>query len=78
MLNILADTVTATSTVTMSAIEVGLAAGGAAIGIGAIGAGVAQAIGRNPGAVGAVLPLAFIFVGISEGTFIIVAFLLAK
>jgi F0F1-type ATP synthase membrane subunit c/vacuolar-type H+-ATPase subunit K len=78
MLNILADAVTTNSTVTMSAIEVGLAAGGAAIGIGAIGAGVAQAIGRNPGAVGAVLPLAFIFVGISEGTFIIVAFLLAK
>lgn len=77
MMNILAD-VAANSQVTMSAIEVGLAAGGAAIGIGAIGAGVAQAIGRNPGAVGAVLPLAFIFVGISEGTFIIVAFLLAK
>ena len=76
MLDILAQAVNLSGST--GAIEVGLAAGGAAIGIGAIGAGVAQAIGRNPGAVGAVLPLAFIFVGISEGTFIIVAFLLAK
>jgi F0F1-type ATP synthase membrane subunit c/vacuolar-type H+-ATPase subunit K len=62
---------------TTSAIEVGVAAGGAAIGIGVIGSGVSQAVGRNPGALGKVLPIAFIFVGISEGTFIIVAFLLA-
>jgi F-type H+-transporting ATPase subunit c len=61
----------------MSAIEVGLAAGGAAIGIGAVGAGASQAVGRNPGAIGVILGAALIFVGISEGTFILVAFLLA-
>lgn len=63
---------------TMSAVEVGLAAGGAAIGIGAVGAGASQAVGRNPGAIGIILGASLIFVGISEGTFILVAFLLAK
>jgi F-type H+-transporting ATPase subunit c len=62
---------------TTSAIEVGLAAGGAAIGIGAVGAGASQAVGRNPGAIGIILGASLIFVGISEGTFILVAFLLA-
>jgi F-type H+-transporting ATPase subunit c len=63
---------------TMSAVEIGLAAGGAAIGIGAVGAGASQAVGRNPGAIGIILGASLIFVGISEGTFILVAFLLAK
>ena len=62
----------------LSAVEVGLAAGGAAIGIGAVGAGASQAVGRNPGAIGIILGASLIFVGISEGTFILVAFLLAK
>jgi len=76
MLNIFADAA-ANSQVTMSAIEVGLAAGGAAIGNGAVGAGASQAVGRNPGAMGIILGAALIFVGISEGTFILVAFVLA-
>ncbi|MEJ0000450.1 MAG: ATPase [Verrucomicrobiota bacterium] len=66
------------ASVTLSAVEVGLAAGGAAIGIGAVGAGASQAVGRNPGAIGIILGASLIFVGISEGTFILVAFLLAK
>ena len=75
-MNILADAVTTLSGST-SAIEVGLAAGGAAIGIGAVGAGASQAVGRNPGAIGIILGASLIFVGISEGTFILVAFVLA-
>jgi F-type H+-transporting ATPase subunit c len=62
----------------MSAIEVGLAAGGAAIGIGAVGAGASQAVGRNPGAVGIILAISLTIIAISEGTFILTAFVLAK
>jgi F-type H+-transporting ATPase subunit c len=61
-----------------SAIEVGLAAGGAAIGIGAVGAGASQAVGRNPGAVGIILAISLTIIAISEGTFILTAFVLAK
>jgi F-type H+-transporting ATPase subunit c len=60
----------------LSAVEVGIAAGGAAIGIGAVGAGASQAVGRNPGAMGIILGASLIFVGIAEGTFILVAFVL--
>jgi F-type H+-transporting ATPase subunit c len=74
--NILAQT-TPSLTGSMSAVEIGLAAGGAAIGIGAVGAGASQAVGRNPGAMGIILGASLIFVGISEGTFILVAFVLA-
>jgi F-type H+-transporting ATPase subunit c len=58
------------------AIEVGLAAGGAAIGIGAVGAGASQAVGRNPGAIGIILAVSFAIIAVSEGTFILVAFVL--
>jgi F-type H+-transporting ATPase subunit c len=61
-----------------SAIEVGLAAGGAAIGIGAVGAGASQAVGRNPGALGIIIAISLLMVGISEGTFMLVAFVLAS
>ncbi len=74
-MQIFADAVTSLSGTT-SAIEVGLAAGGAAIGIGAVGAGASQAVGRNPGALGIILGASLIFVGIAEGTFILVAFVL--
>jgi F-type H+-transporting ATPase subunit c len=74
-MQIFADAVTTLSGST-SAIEVGLAAGGAAIGIGAVGAGASQAVGRNPGALGIILGASLIFVGIAEGTFILVAFVL--
>jgi F-type H+-transporting ATPase subunit c len=76
-MDILAQVASGNLTGTTSAIETGLAAGGAAIGIGAVGAGASQAVGRNPGAMGIILGAALIFVGISEGTFILVAFVLA-
>ena len=60
----------------LSAVEVGIAAGGAAIGIGAVGAGASQAVGRNPGAIGIILAVSFAIIAVSEGTFIIVAFAL--
>ena len=62
----------------LSAVEVGIAAGGAAIGIGAVGAGASQAVGRNPGAVGIILAISLTIIAISEGTFILTAFVLAK
>jgi len=74
-MQIFADVAT-TLTGNMSAIEVGLAAGGAAIGIGAVGAGASQAVGRNPGAIGIILGASLIFAGIAEGTFFLVAFAL--
>jgi F-type H+-transporting ATPase subunit c len=60
----------------LAAVEVGLAAGGAAIGIGAVGAGASQAVGRNPGAIGIILAVSFAIIAVSEGTFILVAFVL--
>jgi F-type H+-transporting ATPase subunit c len=77
IMDILAQAVTNLSG-NMSAIEVGLAAGGAAIGIGAVGAGASQAVGRNPGAVGIILAISLTIIAISEGTFILTAFVLAK
>jgi len=75
MLDIFAQTATTLSG-NMGAIEVGLAAGGAAIGIGAVGAGASQAVGRNPGAIGIILAVSFAIIAVSEGTFILVAFVL--
>ncbi len=76
-MNILADVVAPALSGSTSAIEVGLAAGGAAIGIGAVGAGASQAVGRNPGAKGIIIAISLLMVGISEGTFMLVAFVLA-
>lgn len=75
MSEILAQAVTLSGST--SSIEVGLAAGGAAIGIGAVGAGASQAVGRNPGALGIIIAISLLMVGISEGTFMLVAFVLA-
>jgi len=76
--NLLAQTAPAPDSVYkgLSAVEVGLAAGGAAIGIGAVGAGASQAVGRNPGAIGIILAVSFAIIAVSEGTFILVAFVL--
>jgi len=74
-MNILAD-VASNLSGNVSAIEVGIAAGGAAIGIGAVGAGASQAVGRNPGAIGIILAVSFAIIAVSEGTFILVAFVL--
>jgi F0F1-type ATP synthase membrane subunit c/vacuolar-type H+-ATPase subunit K len=69
MMDILAQAVSTGLTGTTGAIEV-------AIGIGAVGAGASQAVGRNPGAIGVILAVAFAIIAVSEGTFILVAFVL--
>jgi F-type H+-transporting ATPase subunit c len=76
MMDILAQAVNTGLQGNMGAVEVGLAAGGAAIGIGAVGAGASQAVGRNPGAIGIILAVSFAIIAVSEGTFILVAFVL--
>jgi F-type H+-transporting ATPase subunit c len=59
-------------------IGVGVAAAGAAIGIGVVGGGASQAVGRNPGAMGQIMTMTILAIGLSEGTFILVAFLFSK
>jgi F-type H+-transporting ATPase subunit c len=49
----------------------GLAALGAGIGIGMIGAKACEATGRNPGASGSVLTLAIILAALIEGAFFV-------
>lgn len=72
MLSYLAD-------VTVSGnIAIGLAAAGAAIGIGVVGGGASQAVGRNPGAFGTVIGMAILAIALSEGVFFIVAILFNK
>ena len=44
----------------------GVAAAGAALGIGLIGVGAAQAVGRNPGAFGPVLTISLICMALAE------------
>jgi len=58
------------------AFALGFAGAGAAIGIGLIGLGATQAIGRNPGATGKILMLAIIGMGLAEAV-AIYAFILA-
>jgi len=48
-------------------LHVGLAALGAGLGIGFIGAKAAEATGRNPGAQGGILTIAIIFAALAEG-----------
>jgi F-type H+-transporting ATPase subunit c len=59
-------------------IAIGLAAAGSAIGIGLVGGGASQAVGRNPGAFGVVITMAILAIALSEGLFFIVAFLFNK
>jgi len=47
----------------------GLALMGVAIGIGMIGAKFVEAVGRNPGAMGKVLPWAFVTIALVESIF---------
>lgn len=56
------------------AFAVGLAALGAAIGIGLIGFKAAESTGRNPGAATPVLVIAIILAALIEGLFILTAF----
>jgi F-type H+-transporting ATPase subunit c len=48
-------------------IHVGLAALGAAIGVGLIGSKASEATGRNPGAAGAIRNIAIILAALAEG-----------
>ena len=54
-------------------LHAGLAAVGAGIGIGLIGAKAAEATGRNPGASGGILTLAIILAALIEGAFFVTA-----
>ena len=58
-------------------IHVGLAFGGAAVGIGIAATGAAQAIGRNPGSFGKVITVMILGIALAEGA-AIVAFVLGK
>jgi F-type H+-transporting ATPase subunit c len=58
-------------------IHIGLAALGAAIGVGFIGAKASEAVGRNPGASGKILVQAIIGMALAEGLGIL-ALLMAK
>ena len=58
-------------------IHIGLAALGAAIGVGLIGMKAAEATGRNPGAAGAVRNIAIILAALAEGIVFFAIFLAA-
>ena len=58
-------------------VHVGLAFGGAAIGIGIAAAGAAMAIGRNPGTFGKIFAIMILGIALAEGA-AIVAFVLGK
>ena len=62
---------------TVGNIHVGLAFGGAAIGIGIAAAGAAMAIGRNPGTFGRIFAIMILGIALAEGA-AIVAFVLGK
>lgn len=56
-------------------IHVGLAAVGAGVGVGLVGAKAAEAVGRNPGAQGGILTIGIIFAALAEGLIFISIFL---
>ncbi|MCX6876490.1 MAG: ATPase [Verrucomicrobia bacterium] len=59
-------------------IHIAMAALGAGLGIGILGAKAAEATGRNPGASTAILVNAIIFAALAEGVFILAAFAVPK
>ena len=54
-------------------VQSGMAAIGAGLGIGLIGAKAAEATGRNPGASGVILTLSIILAALVEGAFFVAA-----
>ena len=62
----------------VSTLAAGSAVLGAAIGVGLIGFRAVEAVGRNPGASGKVLPLALVTAAFAEGLGILAIFVLAK
>ena len=59
-------------------LHVGLAAIGAAIGVGIIGAKASEAVGRNPGAATPILVQAILSTAFAEGIVFFAIFLVAK
>jgi F-type H+-transporting ATPase subunit c len=59
-------------------IHIGLAALGAGIGVGLIGAKAAEATGRNPGAQGNIMTIAIILAALAEGLIFIAIFVGGK
>ena len=59
-------------------IHVGLAALGAAVGVGLIGAKASEAVGRNPGAFGKVLALSIIAMALAEAIVFYALFLVKQ
>lgn len=57
-------------------IATGLAVLGAAIGVGLIGFRTVEAVGRNPGAQGKILPLALVLAAFAEGLGVLAIFIL--
>ena len=57
-------------------IHVGLAAGGAALGVGLIGMGASSAVGRNPGAATPILVQAILSTAFAEGIVFFALYLL--
>lgn len=58
-------------------IAIGLGAGGAALGVGFVGAKAVEAVGRNPGAFGNILTIGIIAMALAEGLGIL-SFILGK
>jgi F-type H+-transporting ATPase subunit c len=63
-----------TNPMTLPLFHVALAALGAGLGIGILGAKAAEATGRNPGAATPILVISIIFAALIEGVFILSAF----
>lgn len=59
-------------------LHIGLAALGAGLGIGLIGAKAAEATGRNPGAFGNIMTISIILAALAEGLIFIAIFLGGK
>ncbi len=62
----------------ISHLATGIAVFGAAIGVGLIGFRAVEAVGRNPGASGKILPLALVTAAFAEGLGILAIFVLAN
>jgi F-type H+-transporting ATPase subunit c len=62
----------------ISHLATGIAVLGAALGVGLIGFRAVEAVGRNPGASGKILPLALVTAAFAEGLGILAIFVLAN
>lgn len=72
---IIAEVAASSSTALVGSISAGLAVIGAGIGVGLVGAKVAEACGRNPAASNKVLVMGIIFASLVEGVALIAIFM---